>query len=71
MLWAQSKELTRGPPELVKHLSCSKFDMVLLNLSPIPVGRRGVISSFKLFLPVFATRKGGGGRRPVVVGTTC
>jgi len=24
------------------------------------VGRRGVYSSFKLFLPVFATRSGGG-----------
>jgi hypothetical protein len=34
--------------------------MVRLNLSPIPVGRRGVISSFKLFLPVFATRRGRG-----------
>ncbi len=35
-----------------------KFDMLWLNLSPIPVGRRGVISSFKLFLPVFDTRTG-------------
>jgi hypothetical protein len=51
---SQSKELTRGPPELV-----------WLNLSPIPVGRRGVISSLKWFLPFFATRRGGGSRRPV------
>jgi hypothetical protein len=28
---------------------------------PVPVGRRGVISSFKLFLPVFATLRGRGG----------
>jgi hypothetical protein len=34
--------------------------MVWLNLSPIPVGRRGVISSFKWFLPLFATRRGRG-----------
>jgi hypothetical protein len=31
--------------------------MVWQYCSPIPVGRRGVISSLKLFLPVFATRK--------------
>ncbi len=30
------------------------------NLSPIPVARRGVNSSFKWFLPVFATRRGRG-----------
>jgi len=35
--------------------------MVWLNLSPIPVGRRGVISSLKWFLPVFATHGGRGG----------
>ncbi len=34
--------------------------MVWLNLPPIAVGRRGVISSFKWFLPVFATRRGRG-----------
>ena len=41
--------------------------MVWLNLSPIPVGRRGIIYSFIWFLLVFATRRGGGGRsrRPV------
>ncbi len=42
--------------------TCSKFDMVWLNLSPIPVGRRGIISSIKLFLPVW-----GLSRRPVCV----
>jgi hypothetical protein len=35
--------------------------MVWLNLSPIPEGRRGVISSFKLFLPAFPRVKEGGG----------
>jgi hypothetical protein len=58
MFRPQYKELTRGPPELVQHsqgeftsaqenAACPEFDMVWLNLSPIPVGRRGVISSFK------------------------
>jgi hypothetical protein len=37
-----------------------KFDMVWLHRSPIPVGRRGVIPSFKLFLPAFAARRGRG-----------
>ncbi len=41
--------------------ACPKFSLAWLNLSPIPVGRRGVISSFKWFLPVFATHRGGGG----------
>ncbi len=51
-------ELTRGRPELVHHFqrgsshrrknaACPKCDMVWLNRSPIPVGRRGVISSCK------------------------
>jgi hypothetical protein len=47
----QSKELTKGPPELVPHFrlqgsshqrkgaACPKFDMVWLNLSPIPIPR--------------------------------
>jgi len=35
-----------------------KFNMVWLNRSPIPVGRRGIISTFKLFIPAFTTRKG-------------
>ncbi len=56
---ARSKELTRGPPRVSSALSfiggsthrrksaaCPKFDLVWLNLSPIPVGRRRV-SSFK------------------------
>jgi hypothetical protein len=30
-----------------KSAACPKFDMVWLYGSPIPVGRRGVISSFK------------------------
>ncbi len=54
----QNKELTRGPPELV-----------WLNLSPIPMGRRGVISSLKWFLPFFATRRGGGGRESAPCGS--
>ncbi len=42
--------------------------MVCLYRSPIPVGMRGVISSFKLFLPAFPrVEEGeGGGRHPVV-----
>jgi hypothetical protein len=57
----QSKELSRAAPRVSSALSfirgsshrrksavCSKFDMVWLNLSPIPLGRRrGVISSFE------------------------
>ncbi len=44
--------------------------MAWLHRSPIPVGRRGVISSFKWFLPPVASRwwrwwRGGGGRHPV------
>ncbi len=72
VLQPQSNELTRGPPELVQHFAyrgnshrresaaCPKFDMVWLYHSPIPVGRRGIISSFKWFLPAFATRRGRG-----------
>jgi hypothetical protein len=33
-------------------------------LSPLPVGRRGVIFSFKLFLPAVDTCGGGGGSAP-------
>ncbi len=65
VLEAQSKELERK-----SSTACSKFDMVWLYrwlyCSPIPVGRRGVISSFKWFLPAFATRRRGRGRLPVV-----
>jgi hypothetical protein len=42
--------------------ACPKFDMVWLYCSPIPVGRRGAISSFKWFLPAFATSRGRGER---------
>ncbi len=63
----QSNELTRGPPELVQHsvyrgsshrrksaAACPKFDMVWQYRSPIPVGRREVISSIRV-------EEGGGG----------
>ncbi len=43
LFYAQSNDLTRGN--------------VWLYCSPIPVERRGVISSFKGFLPAFATRR--------------
>jgi len=50
----QCNELTRGPPELTSsalsssHRSKSPiFYMVWQYRSPIPVGRKGVISSFK------------------------
>ncbi len=58
-LQPQSTGLTRGPPELVQHFRLQgeftsarercMFDMVWLYRSPIPVGRRGVISSIKCF----------------------
>ncbi len=69
---AQSHELTRGSPDLFQHFcyrlrshrrkraACSKFDMVWLYRSPFSVGRRGVISSLKCFLPAFTTRRGRG-----------
>ncbi len=47
----------RGSSNRRKSAACPKFDMVWLHPSHIPVGRRGVISSFKLFLPAFATHK--------------
>ncbi len=37
----------RGSSHRRKSAACPKLDMVWLNLSPIPVGRRGVISSYK------------------------
>ncbi len=43
--------------------------MVWVHRSPVSVGKRGVISSFKLFLPVFATHRGRGGTQPPVVMT--
>ncbi len=72
-LHAQSNELTRGPPVLVQHFRlqgeytlaqerCMSqiLYMVWLHPSPIPVGRRGVISLFKWFLHAVATCRGGG-----------
>jgi hypothetical protein len=57
-LHPQNNESTRGLPELLwfrtfvyggssqrRKSACPKFDMVWLYPSPIPVGRRGVISS--------------------------
>ncbi len=41
----------RGNSHQRKSAACPKFDMVWLHLWPIPVGRKGVISSFKWFLP--------------------
>ncbi len=54
-----------GNSHRIKSAACPKFDMVWLNRSPIPVGRRGVISSLKFFLPAFAVLIG----RGVGVGT--
>ncbi len=66
--FSHRNEIARGPAELVQHFrgsshrrksaACPNFDMIWLHRSPIPVGRRGVISSFKWFLPAFATRRG-------------
>ncbi len=47
-----------GSSQRRMNAACPKFDMVWLYRSPIPVGRRGIISSFKFFLPAFATRRG-------------
>ncbi len=46
---------------------CPKFDMVWLYRSPIPVGRRRVISSLKWFLPasLHVFERGGEGRHPL------
>ncbi len=48
--------LSNWPPSY--SAACPKFDMVWLHCSPIPVGRKWVISSLKWFLPTFAIRKG-------------
>jgi hypothetical protein len=56
----------RGSSHRRKSAACPKFDMVWFYPSSIPVGRRDVISSFKLFLPAFATRRGRGVRHPVI-----
>ncbi len=73
----QSDESTRGPAKFStfvysrsshRHKSAAppKFEMVWLYRWPIPVGKRGIISSFKWFLPAFPNcRKGGR------VGTLC
>jgi hypothetical protein len=54
--------LTRGPPELVQHFrlygefigdSSIWYGLAVSLAYPIPVGRRGVISSFKWFLIAF------------------
>jgi hypothetical protein len=57
----------RGSSHRRKSAACPKFHMVWLYRSPFLVGRRGVISSFKLFLHAFATSRGRGkkGRYPV------
>jgi hypothetical protein len=69
----QSKELTRGTPELGgggrshrrKSAACSKFYMVWLNRLPIPVGRTGV--NFLVQMIFSCVEEGGGGRHPVVL----
>jgi hypothetical protein len=49
-----------------KSAACPKFYMVLQYYSPIPVGRRGVISSFRWFLPAFPhVEERGGSRHPM------
>ncbi len=58
----------RGSSHRRKSAACPKYDMVWLHRSPIPVGRKGVISSFKLFLTAFPRveeRGMSGGRHPV------
>jgi hypothetical protein len=69
----------RGSTALVQYLAYSgsshrrkgaarhKFDMFSLYRSPISMGRRGIIYTFKRFLPAIAAlrRRGGGGQHPV------
>ncbi len=59
--WVSSALVYMRSSHRRKSAACPKFDMVWLHRSPIPVGRRGVISSFKWFLPAIATRRGRGG----------
>jgi hypothetical protein len=78
-IYCSYPQSTRGPPSLFstlvyrasshrrKNEGCPKFDIVWMNLSPIPVGRRGVISSFKLLLPCFPLLE----ERGVGVGALC
>jgi hypothetical protein len=46
--------------------ACPKFDMVWLYHSHIPMGRRGVISSFQIIstCPSLRVEEGGGGSAP-------
>jgi hypothetical protein len=67
----------KGISQLGKSAACPKFDLVWIYRLPIPLGRRGVICSFKLFLPAFATLRGRGrgvgtlwGRTATLSGTT-
>ncbi len=61
----------RGSSYRQKCAGCPTFDMVWLYRSHIPLGRRGVISSFIIFLPGFAKRRGrrGGGVGTLWCGT--
>jgi hypothetical protein len=71
-LWCRSF-VFRGSSHRRKSAVCPKFDLVWLHRSSIPVGRSGVISSFKLFLPDVATcrgREGGVGTCALHVKTT-
>ncbi len=69
MLGAQSTELTRGAlgGSAISFIggvhigtACPKFNMVWIYGSPIPMERRGLISSFKLYLPSFPRLEEGG-----------
>jgi hypothetical protein len=63
--WVSSALSFIGWVHIGKSAACPKFDMVWLHHSPIPVGRRGVISSFKWFLPAFPrVEEGGWGSAP-------
>ncbi len=64
--------VSRGSSHRRKSAACPKFDMVWLYHSPIPVGWRGVIYSFKWFLPALTGLEDGGGegQHPVDVNHT-
>ncbi len=51
----------RGSLHRRKSAVCPQFDMLWLNRSPIPVGRRGVISSLKKLLPAIPRVEDGEG----------
>jgi hypothetical protein len=72
-------QLTRGPSELVQHFyrgsshrrksaACPTFDMVWLNRSPVPVGRRGGGGNFlvQMISPCPPRVEGGGGQHPLI-----